>query len=73
MLKKEHDIPLEQIRPSHIHQYQNFLEKRELSSTTVRIYLTLIKVIYVPIIPVIIFIFPCILTRDNVFLHKIFR
>lgn len=44
-LKKEHDIPLEQIRPSHIHQYQNFLEKRELSSTTVRIYLTLIKVI----------------------------
>lgn len=43
--KKEHDIPLEQIRPSHIHQYQNFLEKRELSSTTVRIYLTLIKVI----------------------------
>lgn len=26
--KKEHDIPLEQIRPSHIHQYQNFLEKR---------------------------------------------
>ena len=37
--------PLEQIRPSHIHQYQNFLEKRELSSTTVRIYLTLIKVI----------------------------
>lgn len=45
-LKKEHDIPLEQIRPSHIHQYQNFLEKRELSSTTVRIYLTLIKVIF---------------------------
>ncbi|WP_369683092.1 phage integrase SAM-like domain-containing protein [Phocaeicola plebeius] len=45
MLKKEHDIPLEQIRPSHIHQYQNFLEKREQSSTTVRIYLTLIKVI----------------------------
>lgn len=44
-LKKEHDIPLEQIRPSHIHQYQDFLEKRELSSTTVRIYLTLIKVI----------------------------
>lgn len=44
-LKKEHDIPLEQIRPSHIHQYQKFLEKRELSSTTVRIYLTLIKVI----------------------------
>lgn len=44
-LKKEHDIPLEQIRPSHIHQYQNFQEKRELSSTTVRIYLTLIKVI----------------------------
>lgn len=44
-LKKEHDIPLEQIRPSHIHQYQNFLEKKELSSTTVRIYLTLIKVI----------------------------
>lgn len=44
-LKKEHDIPLEQIRPSHIHQYQNFLEKRELSGTTVRIYLTLIKVI----------------------------
>lgn len=44
-LKKEHDIPLEQIRPSHIYQYQNFLEKRELSSTTVRIYLTLIKVI----------------------------
>lgn len=44
-LKKEHDIPMEQIRPSHIHQYQNFLEKRELSSTTVRIYLTLIKVI----------------------------
>lgn len=44
-LKKEHDIPLEQIRPSHIHQYQNFLEKRDLSSTTVRIYLTLIKVI----------------------------
>lgn len=44
-LKKEHDIPLEQIRPSHIHQYQNFLEKRELSSTTVRIYLTLIRVI----------------------------
>ena len=44
-LKKEHDIPLEQIRPSHIHQYQNFLEKRELSSTTIRIYLTLIKVI----------------------------
>ena len=44
-LKKEHDIPLEQIRPSHIHQYQNFLEKRELSSTTVRIYLTRIKVI----------------------------
>lgn len=44
-LKKEHDILLEQIRPSHIHQYQNFLEKRELSSTTVRIYLTLIKVI----------------------------
>ena len=44
-LKKEHDIPLEQIRPSHIHQYQNFLEKREQSSTTVRIYLTLIKVI----------------------------
>lgn len=44
-LKKEHDIPLEQIRPSHIHQYQNFLEKRELSSTAVRIYLTLIKVI----------------------------
>lgn len=44
-LKKEHDIPLEQIRPSHIHQYQNFLEKRELSSTTVHIYLTLIKVI----------------------------
>lgn len=44
-LKKEHDIPLEQIRPSHIQQYQNFLEKRELSSTTVRIYLTLIKVI----------------------------
>lgn len=44
-LKKEHDIPLKQIRPSHIHQYQNFLEKRELSSTTVRIYLTLIKVI----------------------------
>lgn len=44
-LKKEHDIPLEQIRPSHIHQYQNFLEKRKLSSTTVRIYLTLIKVI----------------------------
>lgn len=44
-LKKEHDIPLEQIRPSHIHQYQNFLEKRELSSTTVRIYFTLIKVI----------------------------
>lgn len=44
-LKKEYDIPLEQIRPSHIHQYQNFLEKRELSSTTVRIYLTLIKVI----------------------------
>lgn len=43
--KKEHDIPLEQIRPSHIHQYQKFLEKRELSSTTVRIYLTLIKVI----------------------------
>ena len=41
----KHDIPLEQIRPSHIHQYQNFLEKRELSSTTVRIYLTLIKVI----------------------------
>ena len=31
ILKKEHDIPLEQIRPSHIHQYQNFLEKRELS------------------------------------------
>lgn len=45
-LKKEHDIPLEQIRPSHIHQYQKFLEKRELSSTTVRIYLTLIKVIF---------------------------
>lgn len=44
-LKKEHDIPLEQIRPSHIHQYQKFLEKRKLSSTTVRIYLTLIKVI----------------------------
>lgn len=44
-LKKEHNIPLEQIRPSHIHQYQKFLEKRELSSTTVRIYLTLIKVI----------------------------
>lgn len=44
-LKKEHDMPLEQIRPSHIHQYQNFLEKKELSSTTVRIYLTLIKVI----------------------------
>ena len=44
-LKKEHDIPLEQIRPSHIHQYQNFLEEKELSSTTVRIYLTLIKVI----------------------------
>jgi len=44
-LKKEHDIPLGQIRPSHIHQYQNFLEKRELSGTTVRIYLTLIKVI----------------------------
>lgn len=44
-LKKEHDIPLEQIRPSHIHQYQDFLEKRELPSTTVRIYLTLIKVI----------------------------
>lgn len=44
-LKKEHDIPLEQIRPSHIHQYQKFLEKRELSNTTVRIYLTLIKVI----------------------------
>ena len=44
-LKKEHDIPLEQIRPSHIHQYQDFLEKRELSSTTIRIYLTLIKVI----------------------------
>lgn len=44
-LKKEHDIPLEQIRPSHIHQYQKFPEKRELSSTTVRIYLTLIKVI----------------------------
>ena len=44
-LKKEHDIPLEQIRPSHIHQSLNFLEKRELSSTTVRIYLTLIKVI----------------------------
>lgn len=44
-LKKEHDIPLEQIRPSHIHQYQKFLEKSELSSTTVRIYLTLIKVI----------------------------
>lgn len=26
-LKKEHDIPLEQIRPSHIHQYQNFFEE----------------------------------------------
>lgn len=45
-LKKEHGILLEQIKPSHIHQYQDSLEKRKLSGTTVRIYLTLIKVIF---------------------------
>lgn len=44
-MEKEQNLPFEQIKPVHIHRYREFLENRSLSDTTIRIYLTLIKVI----------------------------